>query len=394
MSDSKETGKEDELEEAPAEGEIEVAQHDDDGEASGYAIEQSSPYGETAPTMDGAAKILGEQRIGRVRYQIIAKTFDTKKEAQVYREIEKAVRHLEDVSESDKNDLIESTMKKLPKFRKETGLVLKQAIARILYGETRELGVPVDKLQKCLANSGINLRTKKLKFVVRGNSPAAATAIAGEILVNGHQPRKKPVVEQIACGYYEVMLMPLLDEVLGGGDEEVKITVGDGGAVCSFDGAEISSDGKSALLRLNAKKSCYAVFRTANKTLADPKLGEDEKGRQERKERKILSSYNPSSENHPLTRALAAYASCLAQLQSEFLMAYNELKQGATGEGMSARSLARKAVFTADRRLYRRLPREKRLRAFRLMMPSISSLTQEDRKYVLVSGICVPSEFS
>ena len=374
---------------ARAEGE--VAQYD--GEAAGYSsTEQSSPYGEIAPTMDGAAKILGEQRIGRVRYQILAKTFDTKKEAQVYREIEKAVRHLEGVNESDKNDLIESVMKKLPKFRKETGLVLKQAIARILYGETRELGVPVDKLQKCLANSGINLRTKKLKFVVRGNSPAAV--IADGILLNGHQPRKKPVVDQIACGYYDVMLMPLLDEVLRGGDEQVKIIVGDGGAICSFERAEISTDGKSALLRLNAKKSCYAVFRTANKTIADPKLGEDEKGRQERRERKILATYNPSSVNHPLTRALAAYASCLAQLQSEFLMAYNELKEGATGEGMSARSLARKAVFTADHRLYQSLSREKRLRALRLLMPSLSSLTREDRKYVLVSGICVPSEFA
>ena len=62
--------------------------------------------------------------------------------------------------------------------------------------------------------------------------------------------------------------------------------------------------------------------------------------------------------------------------------------------GTSARSLARKAVFTADSRVYGHLSRERRLAAWELLMPSLSCLSAEDRKYVLVSGICVPSEFA
>ena len=38
-------------------------------------------------------------------------------------------------------------------------------------------------------------------------------------------------MEEIACGYYEVSLVPLLDEVLGGGDK-VKISVGCDCAIC------------------------------------------------------------------------------------------------------------------------------------------------------------------
>ena len=363
------------------------------------STEQSSPYGEIAPAKHDVSKILGEDpaTIGNARYWLIRGTFDSVKDARIYKQIEKAVRHLK-VRDSDRYQLQERIKKKLPKTQNETGLAMKKAIAGLLYSETRELGVPVDELQRCLANSGIDLRTKKLRFVTRRSEgceqhPPSSSSLVDHILLNGQKPRDKPVVEQIACGYYEVSLVPMLDEVLGGGGD-VKIAVGCDCAICSFDGADISRDGKSAVMRASTKKSCFAAFRMANRTLpADLQPLEDEKGRQERMEKKILAIYSPFSDNHPLTRALAIRTCCLAQLQSEFLRCYRELTENGTA-GTSPRSLARKAVFAADARVYAHLSRERKLAAWELLMPSLSHLSAEDRRYALVSGICIPSEFA
>ena len=90
--------------------------------------EQSSPYGEIAPDKHDVAKILGEElaNIGNARYWNIRETFDTAKDARVYREIEKAIRHL-NVSDSDKSGLIERVKKKSQLIQSESGLAMKQA---------------------------------------------------------------------------------------------------------------------------------------------------------------------------------------------------------------------------------------------------------------------------
>ncbi|MDG6907957.1 MAG: hypothetical protein JRN20_19485 [Nitrososphaerota archaeon] len=358
-------------------------------------IKQSAPYGEVAPPKSGISKIVGEKSgdIGNARYWLIRGTFSSETETRIYKQVERTVRHLK-VTDSDRHQLQERIKKKLPKIQDETGLSLKKSIAGLIFSETRELGVPVDEIQRCLANSGFDLKTKRLSFIVRRTNKCeqhACSFVPDNILQNGQRPRYEPVVEQIASGYYEVFLIPMFDEVLG---RDVKISLSCDCTICSFDGADIGTDAKSATLRVNTKKSSFAAFHMASRTLAaNVRFPEDEKERQDRKEKKILAIFSPSSNNHPLTRALATRSCCLAQLQSEFLRCYRELTENGT-KGISPRSLARKAVFEADARVYARMSRERKLVAWELLIPSLPYLSAGDRRYVLVMGICVPSEFS